>query len=99
MLASCRHAVRCSNVESSRERPPGIVDAELLLNLFPVRDDNSFAHDSKRTTVESESELSLRGDTYPLRRSRCSDMVHNGDMRSLRKTSRGSRRGPTIHDV
>jgi len=26
--------VRCSNVEASGEGPPGIVDAELLLNLF-----------------------------------------------------------------
>src|SRR5205814_2718771 len=60
MHASRWDAVRRSNVESSLERPPGIVDAELLLNLFSVRDDNSFAHDSKRTTVESESELSPR---------------------------------------
>jgi len=34
-----------------------------------------------------------------LHRSRCSDMVHNGDMPSLRKTGRGGRRGTTIHDV
>ena len=34
-----------------------------------------------------------------MHRSRCSDMVHNGDMPSLRKTGRGTRRGTTIHDV
>jgi LacI family transcriptional regulator len=37
--------------------------------------------------------------TRDLPRSRQSDMVHNGDMPSLRKPSRGSHRGITIHDV
>ncbi len=79
------------------ERPPGVVYAEVLLNLVSVGNDNSFAHETKGTSDRRESELSAHCDkaksSVLLHRSRCSNRVQNGRAGRHRK-----KRGQVLWD-